>query len=85
MTNIKIAKHNAQLFAEKLIITQSLFVFSCDLQYFRTPEFSLNVSSLIVTTYNISICKKGKVEDEASKKIRDTNGGQIKKQDVPLT
>ena len=35
-------------------------------------EFSLDDSALI------SICKKGKVKDEASKKIRETNGGQIK-------
>jgi hypothetical protein len=34
---------------------------------------------------NITICKKGKVKDEASRKIRKTNGGQIKEQDVPLT
>jgi hypothetical protein len=34
---------------------------------------------------NISICKKGKVKDEASKKIHETNGGQIKKQVVPST
>ena len=33
---------------------------------------------------NISICKKGKVKDEASNKNLETNGGQIKKQDVPL-
>ena len=26
--------------------------------------------------YNISICKKGKVKDETSKKICETNGGQ---------
>ena len=38
---------------------------------------------LIFDCYNISICKKGKVKDEASKKIRETNGGQIKEQDVP--
>ena len=40
---------------------------------------------LIFDCYNIRICKKGRVKDEASKKIRKTNGGQIKKQDVPLT
>ena len=40
---------------------------------------------LIFDWYNISICKKGKVKDETSKKIRETNGGQIKEQDVPLT
>ena len=28
---------------------------------------------------------KGKVKKEASKKNRETNGGQIKEQDVPLT
>jgi hypothetical protein len=33
----------------------------------------------------ISICKKGKVKDETSKKIRETSGGKIKEQDVPLT
>ena len=32
---------------------------------------------------NISICKKGKVKDETSKKIHETNGGQIKEQDSP--
>ena len=31
------------------------------------------------------IWKKGKVKDETSKKIHETNGGQIKEQDVPLT
>ena len=40
---------------------------------------------LIFDCYNISICRKGKVEDEASKKIRETNRGQIKEQDVGLT
>ena len=35
--------------------------------------------------YNISICKKEKLKDETSKKIRETNGGKIKEQDVPLT
>ena len=44
-------------------------------------EFSLDVSSF----YIISICKKGKVKDETSKKICETNGGQIKEQEVPLT
>ena len=42
-------------------------------------EFSLDDSALI------SICKKGKVKDEASKEICETHGGQIKEQDVPLT
>ena len=32
--------------------------------------------------YNIRICKKGKVKDETSKKNRETNGGQIKEQDL---
>ena len=36
---------------------------------------------LIFDCYNISISKKGKVKNEASKKIRETNGGQIKEQD----
>ena len=45
----------------------------------RFHKFSLDVSSLI------SICKKRKVKDETNKKIRETNGGQIKEQDVPLT
>ena len=49
----------------------------------RFHEFSLDVSPLIVTTS--VICKKGKVENETSKKIRETNGGQIKEQDVLLT
>ena len=40
---------------------------------------------LIFDCYNISICKKGKVKDERSKKIRETNKGQIKEQDIPLT
>jgi hypothetical protein len=40
---------------------------------------------LIFDCYNISICKKGKVKDETSKKICETNGGQIKEQDVELT
>ena len=35
--------------------------------------------------YNISICKKGKVKDETSKNIHETNGGQIKEEDVQLT
>ena len=39
---------------------------------------------LIFDRYNISIWKKGKVKDETSKKIRETNGGQIKEQDVQL-
>ena len=33
---------------------------------------------LIFDCYSISICKKGKVKDETSKKIFETNGGQIK-------
>ena len=40
---------------------------------------------LIFDCYNISICKKGKVKEKTSKKVRETNGGQIKAQDVPLT
>ena len=40
---------------------------------------------LIFNCYNISVCKKEKLKDEASKKISETNGGKIKKQDVPLT
>ena len=45
--------------------------------FFRCPIF---------ICYNISICKKEKLKDETSKKIRETtNGGQIKEQDVPLT
>ena len=40
---------------------------------------------LIFDCYNVSICKKRKIKDEASKKFRETNGGQIKEQDVPLT
>ena len=35
--------------------------------------------------YNICICKKGKVKEDAYKKICETNGGQIKEQDVLLT
>ena len=35
--------------------------------------------------YNINICKKENLKDKTSKKIRETNGGQIKEQDVPLT
>ena len=31
---------------------------------------------LILDCYNISICKKGKVKDETTKKIRETNGSQ---------
>ena len=31
---------------------------------------------LIFNCYNISICKKEKIKDETSKKIRETNGGQ---------
>ena len=38
---------------------------------------------LIFDCYNISICKKGKVKDEASKENRETSGGQIKEQDIP--
>ena len=30
---------------------------------------------LIFNCYNISICKKDKIKDETSKKIRETNGG----------
>ena len=41
-------------------------------------EFYLDVSSLIVTTS--AIVKKGKVKDETSKKICETDGGQIKEQ-----
>jgi len=33
---------------------------------------------LIFDCYNFSICKKGKVKDETSKKNLETNGGQIK-------
>jgi hypothetical protein len=40
---------------------------------------------VIFNCYNISICKKEKLKAETSKKIRETNGGQIKEQDVPLT
>ena len=40
---------------------------------------------LIFDCYNISICKKEKLKDETPKKNRETNGGQIKEQDVPLT
>ena len=40
---------------------------------------------LIINCYNISIFKKEKLKDETSKKIHETNGGQIKEQDVPLT
>ena len=40
---------------------------------------------LIFDCYNIRICKIGKIKDEASKKNCETNGGQIKKEDVPLT
>ena len=40
---------------------------------------------LIFNCYDISICKKEKLKDETSKKIRETNGGQIKEQDIPLT
>ena len=47
----------------------------------RFHEFYLDASSLII--YNISIFKKGKVKD--LKKNRETNGGQIKEQDVPFT
>ena len=36
---------------------------------------------LIFNCYNISICKKEKIKDETTKKIRETNGGQIKDQD----
>ena len=39
---------------------------------------------LIFDCYSINICKKGKVKDEESKKTCETNGGQTKKQDVPL-
>ena len=49
----------------------------------RFHKFSLDVSSLIVTTS--AFVKKRKVNDEVPKKIRETDGGQIKKQDVPLT
>ena len=41
--------------------------------------FLIGVSSLVVTT-SISICKKEKIKDETSKKIHETNGGQIKEQ-----
>ena len=43
---------------------------------------------LIFDCYNIRICntaRKGKVKAEPSKKIWETNRGQIKEQDVPLT
>ena len=42
-----------------------------------------DVSSLTVTIS--AFVKKWKDKDEASKKIRETNGGQIKEQDVPFT
>ena len=38
---------------------------------------------MIVTTSEK--IKKGKVKDKRSKRIRETNGDQIKEQDVPLT
>jgi len=40
------------------------------------------MSHLITTS---AFVEKGKVKDETSIKIRETNGGQIKEQDVPLT
>ena len=40
--------------------------------------------SIIFNCYNICICKKEKPRDETSKKILETNGGQIKEQDVPI-
>jgi len=49
----------------------------------RFHEFSLDFSSLIVTTS--AFVKKGRVKDETSKTIRETNGGQTKGQDIPLT
>ena len=60
-----------------------------DLHQFH--KFSLDFSSLIVTTS--AFVKKGKVKDEAIKKIPETrdsnepetNEGQIKEQDVQLT
>jgi hypothetical protein len=47
----------------------------------RFQEFSLDISSLNVTTSAFAKKKRSKT----SKKIRETNGGQIKEQDVPLT
>ena len=52
----------------------------------------VNVTCIVFTNflyifdcYNISICKKEKLKDETSEKICETNRGQIKEQDVPLT
>jgi hypothetical protein len=36
---------------------------------------------IIFNCYNLSICKKEKLKDDTFKKIRETNGGQIKEQD----
>ena len=44
-----------------------------------------SVSRIFFRCYKISIFKKRKVKDEASKKIRETNGGQTKEQVIPLT
>ena len=46
--------------------------------FHRFHEFSLDVSSLIVTTSTFV------KNDETSRNIREANGGQIKEQDVPL-
>ena len=40
---------------------------------------------LIFNCYKISVCKKEKIKYETSKKIRETNRGQIKEQDVPFS
>ena len=44
-----------------------------------------SVSRIFFRCYKISIFKKRKVKDEASKQNCETNGGQIKEKDVPLT
>ena len=52
---------------------------------FISIGFTILFRCLIFNCYNISICKKEKLKDEAFNKIHEANGSQIKEQDVPLT
>ena len=45
--------------------------------------WAASVSQIFFDCYDISICKKGKVKDATSKKIRETYWGQNKEQDWP--
>ena len=62
-----------------------LFTLQVKLNYIWPASVSrIFFRSLIFNCY-ISICKKEKLKDEKPEKIRETNGCQIKEQDVPLS